>query len=353
MRIAQVCECYHPYIGGTETHVREISERLVKRGFEVEVLSSDPSGKLSQMETINGVQVRRFRSWAPNEAYYFSKELKKYLVKNSDSYNIVHAHSYHAFPAFYAAQAKDRNKLIFTPHYHGVGHTFLRSLLHIPYKFLGKRIFEKADKIVCVSNYEKDLVIKQFKVSEGKIVVIPNGINLEEFKGLEKRNKNYRAILYVGRLEKYKGVHYLINVLQKLDQGIILEIVGKGPYGKSLTNLVKKLDVEDRVRFLQELPRNVLLQEYADADLFVSLSKHEAFGICVAEALASKTPCIVGNTSALKEWIDNKNCFGIDYPIDVCELAELINEVVGREVTQVKLLDWDEIVQKLEKIYSC
>ena len=346
-----MCPRYCPCVGGVETHVKEISEKLVERGFEVEVLTTDSSKKLPKEEMVNTVKVKRFRSWAPSEAYYFSRDLKKYLIKNSDSFDIVHAHSYHAFPALYAAQAKGRNKLVFTPHYHGTGHTFLRSLFHAPYKFLGKRIFEKAEKIICVSGYDKNLILNHFGVSEEKIVVIPNGVNLEEFKVLEKRKKDYRVILYVGRLEKYKGVQHLIRVLPRLCNDMVLELVGNGPYKKSLVKLTRKLDVDARVKFFQDLPRNELLQKYADADVFILLSEHEAFGISVAEALASKNPCILANTSGLKEWVDNKNCFGVNYPIEVDELVRLVNKVVGRKVHQVKLLDWEEAIEELAELY--
>lgn len=359
MKIAQVCHRSFPYIGGVESYVREISERLVKKDFEVEVLTTDPSGKLQKQETINGVEVRRFKSWAPNEAYYFSRKFKKYLVKNSDSFDMVHAHSYHAFPAFYAAQAKGRNKLVFTPHYHGTGHTFFRKLLHTPYKFLGKKIFDKADKIVCVSNYERKLVMKRFKVDEKKVVVIPNGINLEGFKGLKKRSKGCRVILYVGRLEKYKGVDYLIKTLPKLDDDIFLEIVGEGSYKRNLVKLINKLDVRSRVKFYQVLSRKDLLQKYADANSVVLLSEFEAFSITIAEALTAGTPCIVANTSALTEWIDNENCFGISYPINVDELSKLINHVIGsnvraylRNAIREKIQEWDEVVERLERIYN-
>jgi len=273
-------------------------------------------------------------------------------MKNSDSFDIVHAHSYHAFPALYAAEAKGRNKFVFTPHYHGTGHTFFRSLLHMPYKFLGKKIFEKADKIVCVSDFERSLVLRNFKVNQEKVAVIPNGLNLQEFRGLKKQVRNCRIILYVGRLERYKGVHYLIEALPKLDDEIVLEIVGKGPFKEHLVKLARKLRVENRVRFFQDLPRNELLQKYADAHLFVLLSKHEAYGICVAEALACGTPCIVANASALKEWIDNKNCFGISYPINLDKLVNLINDVIGKNIVGLKLFDWDEITEKLVRLYS-
>lgn len=356
MKIAQVCPRYYPFIGGVETHVKATSQRLMKRGFEVEVLTTDPYGALQKEEEINGVKVKRFKSWAPSESYFFSRKMKDYLVKNSQVYDIVHAHSYHAFPALYAAQAKGRNKLVFNPHYHGTGHSFFRSLLHIPYKFLGKKIFEKADKIICVSNYEKSLLAKNFKVNEEKISIIPNGLNLEEFKGLRKGKRDYWVILYVGRLEKYKGVHYLIKVLTKLDNDMILEIVGKGRYKKVLVKLARKLGVEDRVKFFQDLSGEELLQKYVDADLFVLLSKHEAYGISVAEALASGTPCIVARSSALKEWIDDENCFGIDYPMDLNKLGNLVKNVIGKDVCarkELKLSDWNEITEKLVNLYEC
>jgi len=352
VKIAQVCPRYHPYIGGIEVHVKEISERLVKRGFETEILSCDPSAKLPRDEIINGVRVRLFGSWAPNEAYYFSRELKKYLMTNSSSYDVVHAHSYGAFPALYAAQAKGRNKLIFSPHYHGAGHTFFRNLLHKPYKFLGKKIFEKADKVVCVSEYEKKLVIKNFKVNEEKIAVIPNGVYLEEFKFLRKNRKDCRVILSVSRLEKYKGIQYLVRILPRLASDIVLEIVGKGPYKQRLVRLTRELSVENRVRFFQDIPRKNLLQKYIDADLFALLSKYEAYGISVAEALASGTPCIVADTSALSEWVDGQNCFGVEYPINLDELASLTSNVIGKSAETSKLLDWDEVTDKLVNFYE-
>jgi len=351
MKILQVCPRYYPHIGGVEEHVRNISERLVKR-HEVTVATTDPSGKLQKEEVINRVKVKRFESWAPNEAYYFSRELKKYLVKNSDSYDVVHAHSYHAFPAFYAAKAKNANKLIFTPHYHGTSHSLLRSLLHFPYKFLGKKIFEKADKIICVSNYERKLVIKRFNINANKVVVIPNGVNLDEFKGLKRRKKNCRVILSVGRLEKYKGMQCLIKALPKLDQDIILEIVGKGPYKSELIRLAKKLNVENRIRFFQDLPRTELLRKYADADIFVLLSRYEAYAMVVAEALCAKLPCIVTDNSALSEWVDSENCFGIDDPTNSDKLASLIKKVIGRKVKGVEIPDWDDVTDQLLHLYE-
>jgi len=309
---------------------------------------------LPRQEIINGVRVKRFPSWAPSESYYFSPELRRHLVNCSRQYDVVHAHSYHALPALYAAQCKRTNKLFFSPHYHGGGHSFLRNLLHIPYKLLGKSIFRKAEKVICVSNYEKSLVLSRFKVDPHKVEVIPNGVDLGESAPPKKERGRCRTLLCVGRLEKYKGVQYLIEALPRIGRDIVLEIIGSGPYSKNLLRLCRKLGVEDRVRFRRALTRRDLLQEYANADLFVLLSRREAYGISVAEALASATPCIVANGSALKEWIDGENCFGIGYPIDLDELARLITNVIGRRARSLKLTDWDEVASRLGQLYeSC
>lgn len=353
MKIHQVVAVYYPYLGGVAEHVRNISERLSKE-HEVVVCTTDKSGKLMKNETINNVHVKRFKTWAPGDAYYFSCALKEYLYQTSNDFDITHAHAYHSLVPFYAAMSKTKKPFFFTPHYHGTGHTPLRKILHRPYRLLGNKIFEKADKIICVSQYERDLVLRDFAVNEEKTVVIPNGFNLEEFKGLYKMRKDFRIILCVAGLEKYKGMQYLIEALPRLDKDIFLHIVGKGLYKETLVKLANKLNVADRVRFFQDLPRAVLLQEYANADLFVLLSQYEAYGISVGEALCSGTPCIVSNTSALKEWIDNNNCFGVEYPINLDELVNVITNIIGkpRSASPLRLLDWTEVVEKLAAIYE-
>jgi len=332
--------------------VEEISKLLVKRGFEIEVLTTDPKNALSKEEVIYNIKVKRFKSWAPNEAFYFSKEIKKYLVKNSSCYDIVIAHSYNALPALYAAKAKRENKFIFFPHSSGRGSTNFRKLLHMFYKPFGKRIFEKADKIICVSNYEKSSLMQRFNLKEEAIEVIPNGVSIENIKDLKDHKiSNFRTILYVGRLEKYKGIHYIIKSLLKLNNDTHLEIIGEGPYKKNLVELVNKLDLVERVNFYQRLSRGDLLQRYANADLFILLSKEESFGISVAEALAFKIPCIVANTSALTQWVDNKNCFGIDYPINLDKLTKLITKLIGKKINgQVYLLSWENVVARLARL---
>jgi len=352
MKLLYVCHRYFPYIGGIESHVRNIGERLAVDN-DVSVATTDPSGKLPKFELINNVKIYRFNSWAPNDAYFFSRGLKKFLHSKSNNFDIVHAHGYQAFPALYAALAKNNNQFVFSSHYHGTGHTPFRSLLLKPYKLIGRRTFDLADKIICVSEYEKQLVMADFNINDHKIVKIPNGIDSSEFLGIEKSQTAYKQILSVGRLEKYKGIHYLIAGLSRLDSNFMLNIVGDGPYEGALKNLVEKFHLENRVRFYKNLARKDLVQMYVDADLFVLLSNHESYGLAVAEALAAGTPCFVANVSALAEWIDNQNCFGVKYPIDVIEVNSLIKKIIGKKIKPKKLLDWSEVVQEHRNLYAC
>ncbi len=347
MKIVQVCPRYYPDIGGVETHVREISERLARKGYDVEVVTTDPSGKLPRKEVIKGVKVCRFKSIAPYDSYYLAPGIKKYL--SNIEKEVVHAHSYHAFPALFAALAIKQEKFIFTPHYHGRGHTFLRNLLHKPYKYLGARIFKKAHRVICVSNFEAELLKSDFDLPERKIAIIPNGLNFEEFEKISQEYYQDKIILYVGRLEEYKGVQYLIQALSSLKE-YKLEVIGRGPYERKLRRIANELKVMNRIRWLRDLSREELLQHYKSASVFVSLSPLEAYGIAVAEALASGTPCVVCSSGALKEFIDGRMCVGVKYPISMEELIAAIQNA-KRGTYDGKLPSWGEVVEQVEKLY--
>jgi len=349
-----------PYLadrgGGVSVYVRNISERLVKRGHDVTVFATN-TGDLPHYEIVNGIKVERFRCFAPGRAYFFSWDM---LLRLMDvEFDVVHGHCYHAFPMHFAALAKCKRFVVST-HFHGVGHSVFRASLIKLLKPFGKGTLEKADKIVAVSEYEKNLIARQFKFDSEKVVVIPAGVDFGEFEGLKKRERVFRSILYVGRLVDYKGVQYLVEVLPKLPDDVILEIVGKGPLKPFLEKHARELGVSGRIRFFENLPRRELLQKFVDADVFVLLSKYEAYSMVVAEALVAGTPCIVVNSTALKEWVDGITCFGLDFPIDMCKLASLIGyvldskirrDIVSKKWIGSKILDWNVVVERLKNVY--
>ena len=342
--------------GGVGEHVWNISVRLAKQ-HDVTLFGLNPNGKYPRCEVVDGVKVERFRHFYPSDSYFFSLELL--LRLRQFDFDVVHGHGYHAFPMHFAALAKCK-RFVVTTHFHGEGHSSFRDSLFRLFRPLGGLTLRKADVVVAVSEFEKCLLCEKFKLDLDKVVVIPNGVDLDEFKGLKRRNRGFRSMLYVGRLEWYKGVHYLVEVLPKLPRDVVLEIVGKGSLRGYLEERARRLGVLDRVFFYQDLPRCELLQKYVDADVFVLLSRFEAYSIVVAEALIVGTPCIVANSSALSEWIDDESCFGVDYPIELGRLEETISRVLDimiqgkvatKKLVNVKILDWDDVVRRLENVY--
>lgn len=355
MKILQVCLDSYGRTGGVSVHVRQISERLAKN-HDVTVYAPNYKSRYPRGEVDNGVKVERFTCVAPNNSYFFSWEML--LRLRQAEFDVVHGHGYHAFPLHFAAIAKC-TKFVATPHFHGVGHTPFRATLVRLLKPFGERTLKKADKIIAVSEYEKALLMKHFSLDSEGITVIPNGIDYSEFSGLRKKKHDSHVILYVGALFDYKGVQYLVETLPRLAHNVELEIVGSGPLRSYLEKRAHELGVHDRVSFHNNLPRNELLQKYAEADVFALLSQHEAYSIVVAEALAARTPCVVARASALTEWDDGETCLGVEFPINLKELAEKITSILdSNRKTRAfdkwfghKILDWDQVAEKLKRIY--
>lgn len=360
MKIIQVAPKYFPHIGGVEKIVQEISEGMVKRGHYVEVVTTDPSGTLPKNETINGVKVVRFKSFAPNDAYYFAPGIYPYM-KNIDC-DLVHAHNYHAFPAFFACLANkgDRQKFVLSPYFHGKGHTSFRNFLHKIYKlWLGKCVFNKADIIIALSKFEIDLIKDKFSNIQNEFITISPGVDNELFISSRPSTKEVnKSLLYVGRVEEYKGIQYVIHALEYLskisDDRYILNIVGSGPFENKLKKTVGKTNVE--VNWHGWASGEKLWQQYRKADLLVLLSSYETFGIVVAEALASKVPALVVESSALKEFVDNKVCFSVKNPTDAKELGDKIYEICDMDIdfsglSDDKVRSWDKVVDEYERAY--
>ena len=355
MEILQVCPDYYGEAGGISVHIQNISERLARR-HNVTVYATGRGSRYPRYESKSNLKVERFKSYSPSDAYFFSWEMLLRLRKVK--FDVVHGHGYHAFPLHFSTLS-NRRKFVVTTHFHGVGHSAFRdSLIRLLTPF-GERTLRKAATIIAVSDYEKSLIIRRFGINPEKVVVIPNGVDFNEFSGLRKLSHDFKSVLYVGSLLDFKGPQYLVEVLPKLADDVILEFVGNGPLKPFLKKRAKDLKVYDRVKFYQNLPRRELLQKYVDADVLAVLSKYEAYSLAVAEALVAGTPCIVAKTSALIEWVDNETCFGIDLPVSLTDLAIKIDHVFENSVDKqtmkkwigTKILDWDEVTSRLENVY--
>lgn len=357
---------YPPCIGGVESHVWEVSKRLVKKGFDVEIYSTDPSGRLGRVIEVNDIKIRRFPSFAPNGIYHLSRELYSSL-KNACA-DIIHSHGYQGFPMLASALAKVQNAipLIVTLH---CGFSKVGRLPHLIYDSLfGKIIFHRADRIIIVSPIEMELIGELLRVKE-KIRLIPNGVNI---KGISSYLTQMRArssqspvkLLFVGRLEKKKGLDFSVKAFQKIaHKDVELSIVGDGPFKQKLVRFIRKLKLQDKIRVKGRLTQAELYESYAQSHIFVLPSEFEAHSIALTEAMAFGLVPVVTNVGGNKYLVRNGvDGFLLKYPPDIRELSNILLQLVdNRELMcgmsenalrEAQQFDIDRMVDRLEMVYQ-
>lgn len=360
MKIVQVCPKYLPERDGIITHVREISERLAARGHEVEVYTTDPSGKLAKKKNLNGVVVRRFKSWAPLTLYHFSIPLLQALKQANCE--ILHCHGYQDFPVLASILVKDGRKSLVTLH-SGMPLTPVTRMLNKPYCFLIGRGLRNFEKILFVSRFEMLHFTGLCGFHSSKTIILPNGVDTNR---LTKPHRwpsaiprEERYILSVSGLRKYKGHDLLIrgfaksNLLKQL--GVKLVIAGRGDYKDSLDGLVRKLGLANRVFIIDTATDSEIASLYEECACFVLLSRYEGQPISVIEAISANKPVIVSLAPGLADFAREGNARGISYPPKLECLAEMLEETISKPdkflPRNTHQISWDQVTDSLEKIY--
>ena len=358
MKIAHVCARYFPFFGGVEVHVQNISENLVARGYEVSVFTTDPTGKLPKVSTINGIRINRFKAFAPQESYYFSASLFKAL--KSAHVDLIHGHGLQSFPLWLGSLAKGQRKFVATLHSGGTSSRFRRSL-RFPYeRFILHHALKKAEKIICVSTYELRMYPRVLRISPTKFMYIPNGTDIAS--SIEAHQpKTSRMILSVGRLERWKGFHTVIESFailrnEKGFEDLELVIVGKGPLKRELVNLAHKTGVARNVTMAEDIPRKELIELYHQCDAFVHLCDHGYPGIAAFEAIALRKPVVTPTLGVMKSYVEEGYCLGVDSPPNPLEVAEKLRNVLENpnafRPAKMRILTWNDVTERLIVLYE-
>ncbi|MEZ0067183.1 glycosyltransferase involved in cell wall biosynthesis [Streptacidiphilus sp. MAP12-20] len=325
MKIAMVAPGYPPAPGGVETVVAHSARALVRAGLAVEVLTQEPrrgsgsvgSGSVGSdavdsgsVTWDQGVLVRRF-SCNRARTYRCAPGLYWYLNRHCEEYDVVHGHSYHALTGVAAALClptkQPRTPYVFTPHYHGTGHTPARELLHHAFRPLGRAAATAAEAIVCVSPPEADLLRSHFPHVTEKITIIPNAVDATAIRAAHAVDDQPPTVLSVGRLERYKHTDLLIEALAHLPVTLgpssvggplQLVVIGSGPDGPRLRQLARDCGVADRVRFLGQIADEDVHRWLRTARVLCSLSEREAYGLAPAEALVAGARVVLSDIPA-------------------------------------------------------
>ena len=174
----------------------------------------------------------------------------------------------------------------------------------------------EASEVIVNSNYMKNELQRLFGLPYEKINVIPNGINLNNYVGVERdydfRRKyamdNEKIILYVGRLVYEKGIQHLIAAMPKIlsnyhDAKLI--IAGRGGMIEELKAEAASLGLNDKVYFTGYLDSKQVPKMYKCADVAVFPSTYEPFGIVALEAMLAGVPTVVSDVGGLDEIVEH------------------------------------------------
>ena len=337
---------YPPYPGGVGKVVESISTQLVRRGAEVEIVTTDPSCKLKPLETLDGMMVRRFPSFAPSNAYYLpSPKMLRYV--STLKADVVHVHNIGALTTPFCAatlkESRNYDRFVVSPHYHEIASNWHTRFFWIPYRPIAKLTLESANIVQCVSQFEGEKVKMDMGVSS---IVVENGVDEEIYTHHWKGSNDVISLIYVGRLEKYKRVAMIIRaaeIVKRDGLDIEVKIVGSGSEEHAIKALANEYNV--RITIMQNLSRSDLFKLYSTSDCLVNCSVSEAYSLVTAEALAIGLPVVVVRpwgrnfSRYLRAYIANPNPQSVS---DGIRRSRNLNEK-----SVVRVPTWKEVADKL------
>lgn len=301
LRVLMIAPRFHPHVGGVETHIGMLSSNLVTRGHAVTVLTAHTDPESPKEETIDGANVVRVPTMLRSAAYTLSPWLAVEVARRSNRYDVVHAHHYHSAAAA-CAEVGVSAPFIFSPHFHGGGHSWLARLLHVPYRPIGRRVLAAARIVICMSQSEARLLAQHFPETVPRIFVVPNGLRARTPRPDQRRRAGEgRVVLAVGRLERYKQVDLTIAAMAHLSGEFTLVVVGEGHDRRRLAQLASKLRLDQRVTFRGVVSDDDLQDLVVSAEVAVFMSRHEAFGIGFAETILSGCRVVASDIPAHRE----------------------------------------------------
>jgi glycosyltransferase involved in cell wall biosynthesis len=355
MRILMVAARCYPLMGGIETHIQEVGPRLVACGHAVDVLTTDPSGKLPVEEEVRGMRVKRVPAWPKDLDLYVAPGI--YTAIRRGAWDLIHFQGYNTFVVPIGLLAAVRGDVPFVLTFHSGGHSSrLRNAVRGTQHALLRPLVARAARLIGVSEFEANFFSARMGVPRERFVVIPNGAAMPA--ASPGVNVDPHLIVSGGRLERYKGHHRAIAALPELIRRIPdarLRVVGTGPYEGELRRLVGTLGLEQRVT-IAAIPgseRQKMADLLASAGLFVLFSEYEAHPVAVMEALSLRRPVLVSDTSGLRELATNGLCRAIPCDAGPGELAAAMVEELEthREIPDLALPDWDACAQALSDVY--
>jgi glycosyltransferase involved in cell wall biosynthesis len=308
-------------IGGIAQHVQGLTKFLKKKGYCVEITSSENTFTIP----IKGLK---------NPSFMISSFLK---TKFNKDYDIVHAHNISSALAMKNIKGKKILSI------HGVFSNQIndlhgKTLASISRKY-EKNALKWADAITVISkeafDYYTNLGYNVFQV--------PNAIDISSLEtNVDKRYS--KQVIFAGRLSHEKGIDSLISISQKLTDDIHLIILGAGPEEEKIKDLVKN---HKNIHFFGYQNKNQTISLIRGSDILIHPSLYEGISSTILESMACKTAIIASDVGGNRELIENNQNGIIIESHNIDSFVEQIINLFDNE--QLRQLLVDNALKTIEK----
>lgn len=309
LRVLQVIASVSNLHGGPSAVVRQLSAGLAVAGLDVDVASTDASGKGRQPAPFDAPLtesgVRYFYFPRQLATYTVSWPLSSWLWRHASDYDVIHIHGLFSYPNTTAAWIARHRRIPYVIRPLGVLNAWgmvnrRPGLKRLSYRLIEQPILARAAAIQFTSEQEKQEAEALGLCPQSWI--IPNPVPMEfDASGQEPKSRSGCRILFLSRIDRKKGLDLLIRAFARVRiqfRGAELTIAGSGDevLTGELRRLAAELGVEDSIHWAGFVAAAADKQRlFAEADVFVLPSYSENFGVAVVEAMAAGLPIVISD----------------------------------------------------------
>jgi len=365
MKICLVSDPYYPYPSGVSEYTHYLAKYLRRFGHTVKILTTHYKDEIYEPDVVRVGKVFYIpmnKSFATlSVGLDIPLRVKRFLEQ--EKFDVVHTMG--PFPPSISFFALHYSKSLNITTFHSTGFKYYRAGSYI-FRKLFKKYIKKLHGLIAVSETPRDTFMPYIP---GDYKIIPNGIDLEKFHPdvlplPELREKRYK-ILYLGRLDRRKGLIELLNALPLIKneiKKILLIVVGKGPLEYECKKLVKEMNLSDAVIFRGYAKSEVIPSYYASCDVYCSPALGgESFGIVLLEGMAVGKPVVASRIPGYDRVItDGYNGLFFDphKPEDIAQKVirvlkdkDLRERLINNGKEFVKEYSWFNVAKKIEGFY--